>query len=447
MDVTCVDISVGPTVTRFELRPEQGVKVSRIVSLQDDLKLSLAATDICIEAPIPGKSAVGIEVPNPENQTVRMRDLLESDEFRRSNSKLSFTLGEDIAGKTVISDLARMPHLLIAGATGSGKSVCINSIIVSILYKAKPDEVQMIMIDPKQVELGIYDGIPHLRIPVVKDAKLAAEALNGAVKEMSNRYKKFADLNVRDIKSYNAKIRENPEEYEDYEPMTQIVVIVDEFADLMMVSASDVEQAVCRLAQLARAAGIHLVLATQRPSVNVITGLIKANVQSRIALSVSSGVDSRTIIDMNGAERLLGKGDMLYYPTGYPKPVRVQGVFVSDEEVERVAEFWKAQRSPAVSELDQRLSWMGTEGGEHDPNAENERDELFVRAAEYIIDNEKASIGNLQRVFRIGFNRAARMMDQLADEGIVGKDEGTKARQVMMDRSQFEDWKRENGLA
>lgn len=443
VEVTVTDISCGPSVTRYELRPEQGVKVSRISSLADDIKLALAATEIRIEAPIPGKSAVGIEVPNPENQTVSLRSIIESEEFNRINSKIAFAVGQDIGGRVVVADLAKMPHLLIAGATGSGKSVCINSLIMSILYRAKPDEVQMIMIDPKVVELGEYNGIPHLRIPVVTDPKLAAEALNGAVKEMTARYKKFADLNVKDIKGYNAKIRDNPEEYADHEPMPQIVVIVDEFADLMMVAPGDVEQSVCRLAQLARAAGIHLVVATQRPSVNVITGLIKANIQSRIALAVSSGIDSRTIIDMNGAEKLLGKGDMLFYPTGYPKPVRVQGCWVSEEETEAVTKFWKKQNAVSEEQLvQQNKDWM-PEPLDKTRDFKDERDELFMEAAEYIIENEKASIGNLQRVFRIGFNRAARLMDQLAEAGIVGKDDGTKARQIQMDRAQFEEWKRQ----
>ena len=445
VEVTVTDISCGPSVTRYELKPEQGVKVARISALADDIKLALAATEIRIEAPIPGKSAVGIEVPNRENQTVALRTLIESDEFNRVNSKIAFAVGQDIGGQMVVADLARMPHLLIAGATGSGKSVCINSLILSILYRAKPDEVQLIMIDPKVVELGDYNGIPHLRIPVVTDARQAAEALNGAVKEMTGRYKKFADLNVRDIKSYNAKIRENPEEYAEYEVLPQIVVIVDEFADLMMVASSDVEQSVCRLAQLARAAGIHLVLATQRPSVNVITGLIKANIQSRIALAVSSGVDSRTIIDMNGAEKLLGKGDMLFHPTGYPKPVRVQGCWVSDKEIEDVTNFWKKQNVVSEEEMAvQNKAWMSNPVERERPE-KDERDDLFIEAADYIIDNEKASIGNLQRVFRIGFNRAARLMDQLAEAGIVGKDDGTKARQIQMDKAALEAWKQENG--
>lgn len=439
------DISCGPSVTRYELKPEQGVRVSRIAALSDDIKLALAATEIRIEAPIPGKSAVGIEVPNAENQTVYLRTLIESEALAKMHSKIAFAVGQDIGGEMVVADLAKMPHLLIAGATGSGKSVCINSLILSLLYRTKPDEVQMIMIDPKVVELSAYNGIPHLRIPVVTDAKLAADALNGAVKEMTRRYKLFADLNVRDIKGFNAKVRENPEEFGEQEILPQIVIIVDEFADLMMVSKQDVEQSVCRLAQLARAAGIHLVLATQRPSVDVITGLIKANIQSRIALAVSSGVDSRTIIDMNGAEKLLGKGDMLFYPTGYPKPVRVQGCWVSDEEVAAVRDFWAKQCS--VSEEDmarQNRSWMN-DPVEREHPVEDERDELFIKAADYIIDSEKASIGNLQRIFRIGFNRAARLMDQLAEAGIVGRDSGTKSRDILMDQVQLADWKHENG--
>ncbi len=442
---TVTDVSCGPSVTRYELKPEQGVRVNRIAALSDDIKLALAATEIRIEAPIPGKSAVGIEVPNSENQTVYLRTLIESEALAKMHSKIAFAVGQDIGGEMVVADLAKMPHLLIAGATGSGKSVCINSLILSLLYRTKPDEVQMIMIDPKVVELSVYNGIPHLRIPVVTDAKLAADALNGAVKEMTRRYKLFADLNVRDIKGYNAKVKDNPEEYGDREILPQIVIIVDEFADLMMVSKQDVEQSVCRLAQLARAAGLHLVLATQRPSVDVITGLIKANIQSRIALAVSSGVDSRTIIDMNGAEKLLGKGDMLFYPTGYPKPVRVQGCWVSDEEVAAVRDFWAKQCNVTEDDMaKQNRSWMN-DPVEREHPVEDERDELFVKAAEYIIDNEKASIGNLQRIFRIGFNRAARLMDQLADAGIVGKDNGTKSRDILMDQVQFADWKHENG--
>ncbi|MCD8078826.1 MAG: DNA translocase FtsK, partial [Lachnospiraceae bacterium] len=435
--VTVTDISCGPAVTRYELHPDQGVKVSRIVALQDDIKLNLAAADIRIEAPIPGKAAVGIEVPNEENQTVYLKELLDSPEFRKFPSKVGFGVGKDISGKVVVADLARMPHLLIAGATGSGKSVCINSIIMSILYKAHPDDVKLIMIDPKVVELSVYNGIPHLMIPVVTDPKKAAGALNWAVSEMSDRYKRFADAGARDIKGYNKKVEESGDE--GMEKMPQIVVIVDELADLMMVSANEVEEAICRLAQLARAAGIHLVLATQRPSVNVITGLIKANVPSRIAFAVSSGVDSRTILDMNGAEKLLGKGDMLFYPSGYPKPVRIQGTFVTDGEVADVVRFL-TENDGGVTVSNQSLEQhmeesakdIGTVGA-------GERDELFVKAGEFIIDKDKASIGNLQRAFRIGFNRAARIMDQLADCGVVGPDEGTKARQILMTREQFQE--------
>lgn len=435
--VTVTDISCGPAVTRYELHPDQGVKVSRIVALQDDIKLNLAASDIRIEAPIPGKAAVGIEVPNAENQTVYLKELLDSPEFRKFPSKVGFGVGKDIGGKVIVADLARMPHLLIAGATGSGKSVCINSIIMSILYKAHPDDVKLIMIDPKVVELSVYNGIPHLMIPVVTDPKKAAGALNWAVSEMSDRYKKFADEGVRDIKGYNKKAEESGDE--EMAKMPQIVVIVDELADLMMVSANEVEEAICRLAQLARAAGIHLVLATQRPSVNVITGLIKANVPSRIAFAVSSGVDSRTILDMNGAEKLLGKGDMLFYPSGYPKPVRVQGAFVTDGEVADVVRFL-TENDGGVTVSNQALEQHMEESAKDAGTVgAGERDELFVKAGEFIIGKDKASIGNLQRAFRIGFNRAARIMDQLADCGVVGPDEGTKARQILMTREQFQE--------
>lgn len=433
--VTVTDISCGPTVTRYELKPEQGVKVSKILSLTNDIKLNLAAADIRIEAPIPGKAAVGIEVPNTENQTVYLKELLDSEEFKKFPSRIGFGVGRDIGGKVIVADLARMPHLLIAGATGSGKSVCINTIIMSILYKATPDEVKMIMIDPKVVELSIYNGIPHLLIPVVTDPKKAAGALNWAVAEMTDRYKKFAEQNVRDIKGYNKKVEESEEE--GMEKMPQLVVIVDELADLMMVAPGEVEEAICRLAQLARAAGIHLVLATQRPSVNVITGLIKANVPSRIAFAVSSGVDSRTIIDMVGAEKLLGKGDMLFHPSGYPKPVRIQGAFVSDSEVGDVVDFLKAQAdgAPAVpQDLERHLEGAGDAGSV----GAGDRDEYFERCGRFIIEKEKASIGNLQRAFKIGFNRAARIMDQLAEAGVVGPEEGTKARQILMTMEEFD---------
>ncbi len=434
--VTVTNISCGPSVTRYELTPEQGVKVSRIVSLTDDIKLNLAAADIRIEAPIPGKSAVGIEVPNRENMTVAFRDVIESEEFQMFPSKLAFAVGRDIAGQTVVTDMARMPHLLIAGATGSGKSVCINTLIMSILYKAEPSEVKLIMIDPKVVELSVYNGIPHLMIPVVTDPKKAAGALNWAVAEMTDRYKKFAGFNVRDLKGYNEKLKSEATDGEDPVPLPHVVIIVDELSDLMMVSPGEVEDAICRLAQMARAAGIHLVLATQRPSVNVITGLIKANVPSRIAFSVSSGVDSRTIIDMNGAEKLLGKGDMLFYPSGYQKPVRVQGAFVSDEEVSKVVEFLSENTDPdyrqdVESQVNASSGFEGAGGGE--------RDAYFADAGRFLIEKEKGSIGMLQRAFKVGFNRAARIMDQLAEAGVVGEEEGTKPRKVLMTREEFEE--------
>ncbi len=435
--VTVTNISCGPAVTRYELHPEQGVKVSRIVALQDDIKLNLAAPDIRIEAPIPGKAAVGIEVPNAENQTVYLRELIDSDEFKKSPSNITFGVGKDIAGKVVVADLAKMPHLLIAGATGSGKSVCINTMIMSILYKAHPDDVKFIMIDPKVVELSIYNGIPHLMIPVVTDPKKAAGALNWAVSEMTDRYRRFADAGVRDIESYNKKAESAAGD--EMMKMPQIVVIVDELADLMMVASGEVEEAICRLAQLARAAGIHLVLATQRPSVNVITGLIKANVPSRIAFATSSGVDSRTILDMNGAEKLLGRGDMLFYPSGYPKPVRVQGSFVSENEVSAVVEFLTSnirEEAPVNPDLEKEMEASAKDAGTVGAGS---RDELFVQAGEFIIEKDRASIGNLQRAFRIGFNRAARIMDQLAEYGVVGPDEGTKARQILMTAEEFQE--------
>ena len=437
--VTVTNISCGPSVTRYELHPEQGVKVSKIVGLADDIKLSLAAEDIRIEAPIPGKSAVGIEVPNKEKTSVFLRDLLESDAFQKHPSRLAFAVGKDIGGQVVVTDIAKMPHLLIAGATGSGKSVCINTIIMSIIYKADPEDVKLIMVDPKVVELSVYNGIPHLLIPVVTDPKKASGALNWAVAEMTDRYKKFARYGVRDLKGYNARIETIQDIEDENKPkkMPQIVIIVDELADLMMVAPGEVEDAICRLAQLARAAGIHLVIATQRPSVNVITGLIKANVPSRIAFSVSSGVDSRTIIDMNGAEKLLGKGDMLFYPAGFPKPQRVQGAFVSDSEVQQVVDFLTeqgltAQYSPEVENS------MNSAPSAQASGPSNSRDEYFEQAGRFIIEKEKASIGMLQRMFKIGFNRAARIMDQLAEAGVVGEEEGTKPRKVLMTMEEFD---------
>ena len=437
--VTVTNISCGPSVTRYELHPEQGVKVSKIVSLADDIKLSLAAEDIRIEAPIPGKSAVGIEVPNKEKTSVFLRDLLESDAFQKHPSRLAFAVGKDIGGQVVVTDIAKMPHLLIAGATGSGKSVCINTIIMSIIYKADPEDVKLIMVDPKVVELSVYNGIPHLLIPVVTDPKKASGALNWAVAEMTDRYKKFAKYGVRDLKGYNAKIESIQDIEDENKPkkMPQIVIIVDELADLMMVAPGEVEDAICRLAQLARAAGIHLVIATQRPSVNVITGLIKANVPSRIAFSVSSGVDSRTIIDMNGAEKLLGKGDMLFYPAGFPKPQRVQGAFVSDGEVQQVVDFLTEQGLTAQYSVDVENS-MNQAPAAQASGPSNSRDEYFEQAGRFIIEKEKASIGMLQRMFKIGFNRAARIMDQLAEAGVVGEEEGTKPRKVLMTMEEFE---------
>ncbi len=443
VNVSITNVSCGPTVTRYELQPEQGVKVSKIVGLTDDIKLNLAATDIRIEAPIPGKAAVGIEVPNENNSTVMLRDLLQSEAFSSCKSKLAFAAGKDIAGKPVITDIAKMPHLLIAGATGSGKSVCINTIIISLLYKASPDDVKLIMIDPKVVELSVYNGIPHLFIPVVTDPKKAAGALNWAVAEMTDRYNKFAQYNVRDLKGYNAKVESisNIEDENKPKKLPQIVIIVDELADLMMVAPGEVEDSICRLAQLARAAGIHLIIATQRPSVNVITGLIKANMPSRIAFSVSSGVDSRTILDMNGAEKLLGKGDMLFYPQGYQKPARVQGVFVSDQEVGAVVDFLSKQNPTAeydkeIQEKIEAVKETTTAGAD----TANDRDVYFADAGKFIIEKDKASIGMLQRVFKIGFNRAARIMDQLYEAGVVGDEEGTKPRKVLMSMEEFEQY-------
>ena len=442
VNVTVTDISQGPSVTRFELQPEAGVRVNKIVGLADDIKMNLAASDIRIEAPIPGKAAVGIEVPNKENQAVALRDLFESSEYKNFSSKLAFAVGKDIAGKVVVTDIAKMPHLLIAGATGSGKSVCINTIIMSLIYKAKPEEVQMIMIDPKIVELSVYNGIPHLMIPVVTDPKKAAAALNWAVAEMTNRYKKFADTGVRDLKGYNRLAAESDDP--DMQVLPQIVVIVDELADLMMVSANEVEDAICRLTQLARAAGIHLIIATQRPSVDVITGLIMANMPSRVAFAVSSGVDSRTILDINGAEKLLGKGDMLFYPQGYTKPARVQGAFVSDKEVQAVTDFLRNQgteasyNEEAMNSIDNMSLSSGSGGSSSSGDTGSDRDEYFVQAGNIIIEKEKASIGMLQRVFKIGFNRAARIMDQLCEAGVVGDEEGTKPRKVLMSKQEFD---------
>lgn len=433
-------ITCGPTVTRFELLPEQGVRVNKITNLADDLKLTLAAPSIRIEAPIPGKAAVGIEVPNTEASPVSFRELLEGEDFSKAKSSLTFAVGKDIAGKVIMADIAKMPHLLIAGATGSGKSVCINTLIMSILYKADPKDVKLIMIDPKVVELSCYNGIPHLFCPVVTDPKEAAASLNWAVREMMDRYNKFKELNVRNIAGYNDKIKRIPDaEKQGYEKLPYLVVIVDEFADLMMVASKEVEDAVCRLAQLARAAGIHLVLATQRPSVNVITGVIKANIPSRIAFSVSSTIDSRTILDKGGAEKLLGKGDMLFFPSGYTEPVRVQGAFVSDKEVNDVVEFLCSNNeTPEYNHAVTEIVEAPAEEAEPEKKPKSDRDEYFEDAGRFVIESERAAAGQLQRHFSIGFNRAGRIIDQLHKAGVVGPAEGTKPRKVLMTVEEFE---------
>lgn len=445
--VKVTDYSKGPAVTRYELHPEQGVKVSRILSLADDIKLNLAASDIRIEAPIPGKMAVGIEVPNKSSSAVHFRDLIDNNDFKNYPSNLSFAVGKDIGGQLVIADIAKMPHVLIAGATGSGKSVCINTLIMSILYKAHPDDVKMIMIDPKVVELNVYNGIPHLMIPVVTDPKKASAALAWGVAEMTERYKKFADAGVRDLKGYNQKAiqGEQDQEGQPMKKMPQIVIIVDELADLMMVASKEVEESICRLAQLARAAGIHLIIATQRPSVDVITGLIKANMPSRIAFSVSSGIDSRTILDANGAEKLLGKGDMLFFPQGYSKPARVQGAFVSDKEVSDVVDFIKNQSiaSDYGERIEEAIMNSSASGSSAINAGGDDYDSYFAEAGRFVIEKEKGSIGMLQRVFKIGFNRAARIMDQLEEAGVVGPEEGTKPRRILMSMNEFENYLQE----
>ncbi|MCR5672357.1 MAG: DNA translocase FtsK [Lachnospiraceae bacterium] len=442
LEIQITGSSRGPAVTRYEVQMPVGVSVKKITGLADDIMMSLGAKDIRIEAPIPGKKAVGIELPNKESAMVHFRELIESRAFKNFDSKVAVALGKDLAGDIVVADISKMPHLLIAGATGSGKSVCINTIIMSILYKASPDEVKLIMIDPKMVELSVYNGIPHLLIPVVTDPKKASSALNWAVNEMTERYSKFAQAEVRDMKGYNAKVAADPSLYEDGK-MPQIVIVVDELADLMMVAAKEVEESICRLAQLARAAGIYLILATQRPSVDVITGLIKANMPSRIAFSVSSNVDSRTILDMAGAERLLGNGDMFFYPRGYNKPARVQGAFVGDDEVARVVDFLKSQtdgnvydiKAQSAVEAGVASSSPSQSPGLVDPNGAY--DDLFAAAGAAVIESDKASIGMLQRKFKVGFNRAARIMDQLCDEGVVGAEEGTKPRKILMTIDQF----------
>ncbi len=446
VDVTITDIICGPTVTRYELMPALGTRVKKITELENDIKLNLAVADIRIEAPIPGKSAVGIEVPNSGDSLITLREILESNEFISHKSNIAFAAGKDIGGRNIIADIARMPHLLIAGATGSGKSVCINTIVMSLIYKANPNDVKLIMIDPKVVELSVYNGIPYLCIPVVTDPKKAAAALNWAVAEMNERYSKFAELGVRDMTGFNNKVEKLKDNPNMYTKMPQIVIIVDELADLMMVASHDVETAICRLAQMARAAGIHLIIATQRPSVDVITGLIKANIPSRIAFAVSSSIDSRTILDSSGAEKLLGKGDMLFAPQDISKPIRVQGAFVSDSEVARVTDFIKKQYDTPVYDeviIDQidntEISTKSADKSyEQSGEDSNGRDELFYDAGKFIIEKQKASIGTLQRVFKIGFNRGARIMDQLCEAGVVGEEEGKKPRNILMSLEDFE---------
>ena len=432
-----VQVTQGPAVTRYEIQPDIGVKVSSIVRLSDDIALNLRAKSIRIEAPIPGKAAVGIEVENDRINMVTLREIIDSDEFRNAESKITFAVGKDIAGKAIVADLKGMPHLLIAGSTGSGKSVCINSIITSILYKANPDEVKLVLIDPKVVELGNYNGIPHLLIPVVTEPVKAAAALNWAVAEMTDRYKKFAESQVRDLESYNEKMRKN----KDVDlVMPQVVIIIDELADLMMAAPSQVEESICRLAQMARAAGMHLIVATQRPSVDIITGVIKANIPSRIAFAVSSQFDSRTILDMSGAEKLVGKGDMLFHPLGMGKPVRVQGTFVSDEEVHKVIEHVKSQ----VQEVEYSGDVMNTiEKGSIQQNNHDDEDELLPDAIECVVRAGQASVSMLQRRFRIGYNRSARIVDMMEARGIVGPQDGSRPRQVLMSEEELEEMKKE----
>ena len=434
------NVSVGPAITRYELKPAEGVRVSKIANLADDIALNLAAETIRIEAPIPGKQAVGIEVPNKEKEAVHLREVLESEEFQNNKSKLTVALGKDVAGNIQLADIAKMPHVLIAGSTGSGKSVCINTIISSIIYNAKPSEVKMVMVDPKVVELSVYNGIPHLLIPVVTDPKKAAGALAWAVQEMDNRYNLFAAKGVRDIKGYNKAI----EKEEGQGKLPQIVIIVDELADLMMVAAKDVEEAICRLAQKARAAGMHLVIATQRPSVDVITGLIKANVPSRIAFAVSSQVDSRTILDSVGAEKLLGKGDMLFFPTGYPKPVRVQGAFVSDEEVEKIVGFVKQNGTANYSEdiLETIENSNKTEKELMQEQAEDdETDPFLMDAIDAVVEQGTASTSFIQRKFKVGYAREGRIIDQMEERGIISGYQGSKPREVLMSKERLEELK------
>ena len=445
VDARVTNITKGPTVTRYELTPSTGVKVSKIVNLSDDIALNLAAKSIRIEAPIPGKAAVGIEVPNSVTESVMLREVIESDTFKNHKSKLAYALGKDAAGEVRVGDIAKMPHMLIAGATGSGKSVCINSIIVSLLYKSKPSEVKMILVDPTMVELSGYNGIPHLLIPVVTDPKKAAGALNWAVQEMVNRYNLFASKGVKDIKGYNAVMEKD----EEGAKLPQIVIIIDELADLMMVAPNDVEDAICRLAQMARAAGMHLIIATQRPSVDVITGIIKANIPSRIAFTVSSQVDSRTILDMAGAEKLLGKGDMLYYPVGETKPLRMQGTFISESEIESIVEEIKANSnvkySNEIIESIEKANGKNAKAG--DDEEQDDADELLNDAIDLVMDMGQASASMLQRRFKIGYSRAGRIVDQMEARGLISGYDGSKPRQVLISKEEWQELKMGNGAS
>ncbi len=432
------NVSVGPTITRYELKPAEGVRVSKIANLADDIALSLAAETIRIEAPIPGKQAVGIEIPNKEKEVVHLRDIIDSNEFKNAKSKLSFALGKNAAGEAIVTDIAKMPHVLIAGSTGSGKSVCINTLITSIIYKSKPSEVKLVMVDPKVVELSVYNGIPHLLIPVVTDPKKAAGALAWAVQEMVNRYHLFAEKNVRDIAGYNEALEKEGAEGK----LPQIVIIIDELADLMMVAKNDVEDAICRLAQMARAAGMHLVIATQRPSVDVITGIIKANIASRISFAVTSQVDSRTILDSAGAEKLLGKGDMLFFPTGVLKPIRIQGAFVSDSEVEKIVSFLKENGGPTYSEdVLEKIERANSTDKELDEQDEDETDPFLMEAIDTVVDLGQASASFIQRRFKVGYARAGRIIDQMEARGIISGYEGSKPRQVLVSKEQWQELK------
>ena len=439
------NVSVGPAITRYELKPAEGVRVSKIANLADDIALNLAAETIRIEAPIPGKQAVGIEVPNKENEIVPLRDIIDCDSFKNHKSKLAFALGKDVAGNEVVADIAKMPHVLIAGATGSGKSVCINTLIASIIYKSKPSEVKLVMVDPKVVELSVYNGIPHLLIPVVTDPKKAAGALAWAVQEMVNRYSLFASKNVRDIKGYNAALDEEGEGHK----LPQIVIIIDELSDLMMVSPKDVEDSICRLAQMARAAGMHLVIATQRPSVDVITGIIKANIPSRISFAVSSQVDSRTILDMSGAEKLLGKGDMLFYPSGAPKPTRIQGAFISDKEVEKIVDFIKNNGEATYNdEIIKQIENANSTDKEIDSQEEDDNtDPLLMEAIDVVVETGQASTSFIQRRFKVGYARAGRIIDQMEERGIISGFQGSKPREVLMSKERWEELKMSSNMA